>query len=59
MLFWLVCIPSDGNGEPLRTEQSHWLMFEYKKGSLQAMRELKLWDFPTSFTGKCRSARKA
>ena len=51
---------SDGNGEPLRTEHSHWSMFEYKKGfSLQPMREVQLWDFPTSVTGKCRSARKA
>ena len=51
-------LPSNGNGEPLRTEQSHWFVFEYKKGSLQAMR-LELWDFPTSVTGKCRSARNA
>ena len=34
-------------GNPLRTEHSHWSMFEYKKGfSLQPMRELELWDSP-------------
>ena len=61
MLFWLVyTLTSDGKGEPLRTEHSHCSMFEYKKEfSLQPMRELELKDFPTSVTGKCRSARKA
>ena len=44
-------LPSDGNGEPLITEHSHWSMFKYKKDSVfKPMRELELWDFPTSVT---------
>ena len=53
MLFCLVYIHSDGNEEPLKTEHSHWLMFEYKKRFRPPpMRELELWDFPTSVTGQ-------
>ena len=60
MLLCFSTLPSDRNGEPLRTEHSHWSMFEYKKGfSFQPMRELEIWDLTTSATDKCRSATKA